>query len=92
MSAASDDLGIPGFLRRDEVPRHVCVQCGRQPDGLEEPVRYGDVLVWLHRECKRFWFQNPGRDLGSEKRPEPVELIKYDRACRQLRKQSWPMR
>ena len=75
----SDDLGN----RRDEVPRHVCAQCGRQPpDGLEEPVRYGDRLFWLHPECKRFW--NSGHDIGSQKRPEPVELIKYDQACRAI--------
>jgi hypothetical protein len=82
----SDDLGIPGFLdRRDEVPRHVCAQCGREPDGLEEPLRHGDKLFWLHPVCRPFWFrENPGRDLGSEKRPEPVELIKYDRACRAI--------
>jgi N6-adenosine-specific RNA methylase IME4 len=86
----SDDLGIPGFLdRRDEVPRHVCAQCRGRLDGKEEPVRHGDALVWLHPECKRFWLrETPGLDLGSRKRPdrygEPVELIKYDRACRAI--------
>ena len=81
----SNDLGIPEFLRRDEVSGHVCAQCGAQLDGKEEPLRHGDRLFWLHPECKRFWLrENPGVDIGSQKRPEPVELIKYDRACRAI--------
>jgi putative DNA primase/helicase len=35
---------------------HVCAQCGRvPPDGLEEQFPIGRELVWLHRECRRFY-------------------------------------
>jgi hypothetical protein len=35
---------------------HVCAQCGRvPPDGLEEQFPIDRDLVWLHRECWRFY-------------------------------------
>jgi len=75
MSTENDDLGIPEFLDRREAPRHVCAQCGGQPDGLEQPVRYGSALFWLHPECRRFWLrENPGYDLGSQKRDEVRDI------------------
>jgi Protein of unknown function (DUF3631) len=44
------------------VPAHggdsarTCAQCGRAPpDGLEEQFPVGRELVWLHRECRRFY-------------------------------------
>jgi putative DNA primase/helicase len=34
----------------------LCAQCGRlPPDGLEERYPIGRELVWLHRECHRFY-------------------------------------
>jgi Protein of unknown function (DUF3102) len=44
---------------------HVCAQCGGQPVGKEEPLRHGDAVIWLHPECKRFWFRDGPRQ------PEP---------------------
>ena len=66
---------------------HVCAQCHGEPDGKEEPLRHGDALFWLHPECTPFWLrENPGLDIGSQKHrdAEPVELVKYDRACRAI--------
>jgi len=34
---------------------HICEQCGGEPDGTEHPHPIGDRLVWLHRECRRFY-------------------------------------
>ena len=42
-----------------DVPEgaHVCAQCrGVPPDGKEEPFRVGRNLVWLHPECRRFYY------------------------------------
>ena len=70
------------------MPGHVCAQCGGRPDAMEEPHCHGNALVWLQPECQRFWLrEHPGFDLASQKRPdwaEPVELVKYDRACRAI--------
>jgi AAA domain len=35
--------------------RHRCAQCNGKPDGKEEPHPDGDRLVWLHKECRRFY-------------------------------------
>jgi N6-adenosine-specific RNA methylase IME4 len=80
----SDDLGNPRFLdRRDEAPGHVCAQCHGWTDGLEEAHRHGDSLIWLNPECKRFWLREHPADHASQEE-RPVELIKYDRACRAI--------
>jgi hypothetical protein len=42
----------------------VCAQCGRiPPDGKEEQFPVGRDLVWLHRECRRFY--TPAHDQRS---------------------------
>jgi N6-adenosine-specific RNA methylase IME4 len=82
-NALDDDLSIPACLdRRGEAgAEHVCAQCHGEPDAKEEPLRHGNRLVWLHKECRRFWLrEHPGFDDFTE----PVELIKYDRACRAI--------
>jgi putative DNA primase/helicase len=48
----------------DRPPGHVCAQCSRMPpDGLEEQFPIGRELVWLHRECRRFY--TPAHDQRS---------------------------
>src|SRR5438552_3708149 len=37
----------------------VCAQCGAG-DGTLEPERAKGRIVWLHRECRRFWAKEHG--------------------------------
>jgi hypothetical protein len=39
---------------------HTCAQCGLD-DGEAEPHPVGDRLVWLHKECRRFYARDSGR-------------------------------
>ena len=78
-----DGLEIPaGFL--GQPPGRTCAQC-RLGDGELEPKRDGDRLVWLHRECRRFWAKEhaatrntrvPGGGFGFKRAPrqQPVEF------------------
>jgi hypothetical protein len=67
----TDDLSIPPCL--DRRPR--CAQCNGRPDGTEQSYRHQGALVWLHKECRRFWLrENPGYDLGSQKRDEVRDI------------------
>jgi hypothetical protein len=59
-----DCLHIPaGFLGQSSG--RTCAQCRLGDDGELEPERGGDRLVWLHRECRRFWVKEraPTRDI-----------------------------
>jgi hypothetical protein len=50
--------GGEGCLDQGREPGggHVCAQCWRDPpDGKEELFPVGRKLVWLHRECRRFY-------------------------------------
>ena len=50
--------GGEGCSNQDQRPGNAppCAQCGRlPPDGLEERYPIGRELVWLHRECHRFY-------------------------------------
>jgi hypothetical protein len=53
---------IPAFLdRRAEANRAsaspICAQCRGRPDGSEQPYPHQGALVWLHKECVRFWLR-----------------------------------
>jgi len=39
------------------VGRKRCHQCRGTPDGKEQPYPHGDTLVWLHPECRPYWFK-----------------------------------
>ena len=55
---ANEDLSIPDFL--DRAKTRTCSQCGAADDGHLESHQDGGQLVWLHRECVRFWRQDQG--------------------------------
>ena len=41
----------------EKVGRKRCHQCRGTPDGKEQPYPHGDTLVWLHPECRPYWFK-----------------------------------
>ena len=61
-------LDLPSSLRRSPAPDHGhrCAQCKGEPDGKEEPRPVGDRLVWLHKECRRFYTRQPAATVNNE--------------------------
>ena len=48
------DAGFPPFSG-ELKDRGVCAQCCGAPDGTERQYEINGQLVWLHRECRRFY-------------------------------------
>jgi hypothetical protein len=68
-SGAVNDLATPEQLPPDIKPQsngHRCAQCNGKPDGKEEPHPDGDRLVWLHKECRRFYARQAAATVDNE--------------------------
>jgi hypothetical protein len=52
---AAIEAGYRKAKPRYRTERHVCAQCRGTPDGKELPVAVAGGIIWLHRECRRFY-------------------------------------
>jgi hypothetical protein len=64
-TAGTDRNPLPG--KNEGSDRGMCAQCKGVPDGKEQIVSLaGGETVWLHRECRKYWF-----DDHPAQRPDP---------------------
>ena len=67
-------------LAEDRRGGRVCAQCG-SGNGELDPHRDGSRLVWLHRECARFWARR-SRAVNMTRAPSTFRQQDVTRAVR----------
>ncbi len=72
-----DHPSLRAYRESSESAAKRCAQCNGEPDGKE--IQFGNI--WLHKECKPFYFGERGQSIDEEEFQRQLELLKRDNAA-----------